>query len=297
MLNFKCPNCGGEMSVNRSGDLFCTYCDSKFNFTDKALAEYREFRYNMLYYLSSVANRTAAGADAERLWQRATEESFFTEDGGEIKISYIYRSEDGGAECFTARNNIIFVMNSDAALRFEEGVKLLVYPSADVRDLAQYFPVITGKFALKGGRTMVAVSKPEEVFPLGAFGCLAPVHAAWIVSRIENLCCVLEYSGAVHGGITLDNMFINAGTHELYLEGGWQNAKKGSGSSDLAMMRKTVIRLMGSEISKAPKMFGEFLEKKTLPDAYTDFADWDKVIELGFGGRRFEKLDLTDIRI
>ena len=51
MLNYKCPKCGGEMSVNRSGDLLCSYCDSKFNFSDKELKDYKEFRYNMLHYL------------------------------------------------------------------------------------------------------------------------------------------------------------------------------------------------------------------------------------------------------
>ena len=297
MLNFKCPNCDGELSVNRSGDLLCSYCDSKFNFSDKELKEYREFRYNMLYYLSCVANRTVAGEDTERLWQHSSSISLSAENGSEINISYIYKSERSGVECYTARNNVIFVFEGDRAERFAQGVKLLCYPSADVRDLAQYFPVITGRYALKNGKTMLAVSKPETVFPLGAFGSLDPAHAAWIVSRLENLCCVMEYSGVIHGGIALDELFINAGTHELYLIGGWENAVKGSGSTDLAMMRRTIKRLMGSEIKNAPKEFIDFLNKTPLPDAYKDFEDWDTVIEKGFGGRRFHKLDLTDIKI
>jgi DNA-directed RNA polymerase subunit RPC12/RpoP len=300
MLNYKCPKCSGEMSVNRSGDLLCSYCDSKFNFTDKELKDYKEFRYNMLRYLSSIANHTAVSDDAEKIWHRSDSESFVNTDGTDIEISYIYKSVTDGITCFTARNNVIFLFPAEKrplAERYKNGVKLLSYPSADVRDLAQYFPVITGGFELKDGAYLLSVSKPEEVFPLGAFGSLPPVHAAWIVSRLENLCCVMEYSGLTHGGISLDGLFINARTHELYLLGGWENVTKGCTTLDLAMMRDTVKRLMGSESSKAPQEFSEFLDKKHLPDAYTDFADWDKVIETGFGGRRFEKLDLTDIMI
>ena len=61
------------------------------------------------------------------------------------------------------------------------------------------------------------------------------------------------------------------------------------------MMRKAVKKLMGRLADKAPKEFTDFLDRKDPPDAYTDFSDWDKVIEVGFGGRRFEKLDLTAI--
>ena len=300
MLNFKCPNCGGEMSVSRGGDLLCSYCDSKLNFTDKDLAEYKVFRKNMLYYLSAVANRTAVSEDSEKLWQRSAEKEFSTEDGRDVSIKYIYKSEQDGVECYTARNNVVFMFPSGKkalADRFVEGTKLVNYPSADVRDLAQYFPIITGTFRLADDAVMLALSKPEEVFPLGAFGSLPPVHAAWIVSRLENLCCVLEYSGMTQGGITLNDLFINARTHELYLLGGWYNAKKEKSSTDLADLRKTVKQLMGREISKAPVQFRDFLDKRDLPDAYTDFADWDNVIETGFGGRRFEKLDLTNINI
>ena len=300
MLNFKCPNCDGEMSVNSSGDLLCSYCDSKFNFTDKDLSEYKVFRRNMLYYLSAVANRTAAGEDAERLWQKAAEKVLASADGREITINYIYMSEQDGVQCYTARNNVLFIFpptKTALADKFIAGTKLVSYPSADVRDLAQYFPVITGSFTLKDGSVMLSVSKPEEVFPLGAFGSLPPVHAAWIVSRLENLCCVLEYSGMTHGGITLNSLFINARTHELYLLGGWYNAQKTSSRTDLTDLRKTVKHLMGRELGKAPVQFREFLDKKHLPDAYTDFADWDNVIETGFGGRRFEKLDLTNISL
>lgn len=300
MLNYKCPKCGGEMSVNRSGDLLCSYCDSKFNFSDKELKDYKEFRYNMLHYLSSIANHTAVSADAEKIWQRSMCETFVNSEGTEIAVNYIYKSDIGGIECFTTRNNVIFVFSAgkrSLADKYRSGVQQLTYPSADVRNLAQYFPVITGGFELKDGSYLLAVSKSEEVFPLGAFGSLPPVHAAWIVSRIENLCCVMEYSNITHGGIDLDGMFINARTHELYLLGGWENVTVGSSTKDLAMMRQNIKRLMGKEALKAPKEFTEFLDKKALPDAYTDFSDWDNVIEKGFGGRRFEKLDLTDINV
>ncbi|MBR1863351.1 MAG: hypothetical protein IJ806_04625 [Ruminococcus sp.] len=300
MLNFKCRNCGGEMSVDRRGDLLCSYCDSRFVFTDRDLKDYKEFRYKMLYYLSAVANKTAADSDAERIWESAEGEQFETADGTDIVINHIYMGRYDGVEIYTARNSVVFVFPSGCpglADRFGNSLKCLSYPSADVRDLSQYFPHITGQFTLKDGRMMLAVSKPENVFPLGAFGSLPPVHAAWITSRLENLCCVLEYSGVMHGGIDLESLFINAGTHELYLLGGWWKSRTERGVSDLHMVRNTVKKLMGRYLSQAPGEYRRFLDSVTAKDAYDDFAQWDQVIQKGFGGRRFEKLDLTDIKI
>ncbi|MBQ5311732.1 MAG: hypothetical protein ILP19_06790 [Oscillospiraceae bacterium] len=294
MLSFKCRTCGGEMSVSKSGDLVCSYCGSKYTFTDKDLSAYREFRLKMLYYLSAQANREEY--DTEEIWSRASEASFMTADGSDISVRFVSLEENGDTAVYTARNNVIITMPPDKADRYEKAVTELGYPSADTRKLSQYFPVITGRFLLRDGRAMLAAAKPEAVFPLSLFGSLPPVHAAWILSRLENICCVLEYSGMTHGGIDTANVFINAATHEAYLLGGWEKAVKTSDKhTDLIMIRQTAERVMGKSISEAPDMFREFLKKRSFTNAYDDFADWDRVIEQGFNGRRFVKLDLTNI--
>ena len=302
MLNFKCRQCGGEMSVNRTGDLVCSYCGTHAVFSDKELAEYRDFRSRMLTYLSSIANQEANPENTDQIWTRAETETYRSAEGDDITVRYLFKSETDDVITYTSRNHVIFVFPHDktnAPDRFQENLKFLSYPSADIRKLSQYFPIYAGTFPLEDGRVMMALSKSEELYPLAAFGSLPAVHAAWIISRLENLCCVLEFSNIRHGGINLESVFINARTHEAFLFGGWEKAglcRHGS-TDDLAAIRSTAKRLLGMKFGDSPAEFQRFLNNGPESDAYSDFAAWDQVIEKGFGGRRFQKLDLCNLQI
>ena len=302
MLSFKCKICGGELSVSRTGDLVCSYCGSHSVFSDRQLAEYREFRGRMLTYLSAVANKRADSSETDLLWGGAAEERLETVNGSPVSVTYLWHGVQDGIEIYTARRSVVFVFPHGQEKKTERFIAMparLEYPSADVRSLAQYFPVLSGDTVLRDGRRLVACAKNEELFPLAAFGSLPPAHAAWIVSRLENLCCVLAFSDLRHGGIGEESVFINARTHEAFLLGGWWNAVSCAGGSadDLRDIRKTAARVMGVQKDGAPKQFLDFISGAPAKDAFSDFARWDRVIESGFGGRKFEKLDLRDLKI
>ena len=301
MITFKCPSCGGEMSVSVSGDLQCSYCRRKTVFTDKDLREYKDYRYRMLSYLSTISNR-ADSAETEKIWQNAEVQTFRIDDGRPLTIRYLFVGELDGIVIYTARKNVIFVFPPDMSTRADSFIKVvnsLSYPSADIKGLAKYFPAVSGRFLLDDGRTILSVSKDEEFFPLAAFGSLPAVHAAWIVSRLENLCCVLAYSGIYHAGISLESVFINARTHEACLLGGWWNSSLCSGGSqkDLVDLRALAKRLTGSDFESSPEEFRKFIDSPPAEDAFDDFVRWDEVIKTGFGGRKFVRLDLSNLQI
>ncbi|MBQ7541816.1 MAG: TFIIB-type zinc ribbon-containing protein [Clostridia bacterium] len=301
MVSFKCPNCGGEMSVSRTGDLLCSYCGTKQVMSDAELQSYKDFRYRMLVYLSAIAAEPAPEA-TERIWAHADSVSFTAKDGSPIAVSYLFSGVRDGVRIYTARRNVLFVFPAGAGAqieRFRNMPKLLQYPPADVKGLSSYFPTVNGIFELKDGRTLVSVSKSEECFPLSAFGSLPAEHAAWIVSRLENLCCVLAFSDLAHGGIDMETVFINARTHEAYLPGGWWNAQPCPNGSvqDLRAVRSVAKRVMGMQYDQSAKAFRDFIKRAPAQDAYADFAEWDRVITEAFGGRQFRKLDLSNLKI
>ena len=116
------------------------------------------------------------------------------------------------------------------------------------------------------------------------------VHLAWIISRMENICCALEYSELMHGNITSESVWINPFTHEGCLFGDWRKVKSKKSNGDLSNLRKTAIEL--AEDTSEPEQLYRFLNTAPDSDAYADFEKWDKVIMDGFGGHNFVKMKL-----
>ena len=303
MISFKCKNCGGEMSVDSSGSLICEYCGTKQFFKDIDLTQYKEFRSQMLNYLRGVHDAKIDGKEREEmLWGHAEEKILKSSDGDDITVRYLYAyEEDDGASVYLTRNNAIFVYTAREKAMAElamSAIGKLSFPPADVKGLSDCFPKLNGSYELAGGGMMLAFARTDNLFPLPMFGSLQPEHAAWVISRLENICCVLEYSDMIHGGISEDSVWINPFNHHAVLMGHWHSAgKKGeigtSDKNDLIYLRKTASRILGIHRNTAPKELIDFLEGKPAEDAFKDFEKWDRVIETGFGGRRFAKMDVN----
>ena len=196
-----------------------------------------------------------------------------------------------------------------------KNISLLDYPSADVRNLESFFPRISGGFVLKDGSQICVISKDEDEYPLRLFGKLSGRHVAWIFSRMENLCCVLEFSNLVHPQITQDTLYINPYTHQASLYGNWwnvgkcntfsvQNRTRLCSSQNLLAIRNTAAALLGYQDRKLlcptediPKPFADFLKSDPCVTAYDDFAYWDEMMIKSYGERRFVTMDTNDERI
>lgn len=294
MISYKCKFCGGEMTISPSGDCKCGYCGSKSNFSDAQLREYREFRRNMLLYLSAVTERKSSIEDEELLWEKAGCETFVTADGRSIQVNYLFRAVEDAVEMFFTKGAVIYVFPKEFGYLSDQmlqNINLVQYPSADMKDLPRLIPTLSARLKLSDGGVLMAFRREPAFYPLGSFGSLPYEHAAWILSRLENLCCLLEYSGLRHNGITLDAVYINPVTHEAALYGGWWNTRQvdSVGTKDLLSIRRLCLRLLGENADSSPKPFLDFLKSAPREDAYRDFARWDEVIEKELGGRKFAR--------
>ena len=200
------------------------------------------------------------------------------------------------------RKNVVLVFDEKNSAKAEEvlqGIRKVTFPAADVKGLSDCFPKFVGKYNLSDKGVMLAFERSKNLFPLSMFGSLEPEHVAWVISRLENICCVLNYSEIIHGNITEDNIWINPFIHHAVLQGGWYSVKESANAGfadkdkDLKDLRKTAERVLGIHNEEAPKEMTEFLKSVPKKDAYEDFEAWDKVIEEGFGGRRFAKMDVN----
>ncbi len=293
MLNFKCKNCGGEFEVHTHGELVCPFCGTKHYFTDQDFKGYDEFRDSLLKFLRTSNDSVAEEGDILNYWNYAHSRSFELQGGeGSVDVTFTFQTVVDDIEVFVNKDRVIYVfppkMRKAADLMLEN-VEHLSYPSADIKGLRQYLPVLDAKYDLKDFSVLLAISKPENVYPLFVFSDLHPRHVAWMISRMENLCCLLEFNELDHKHMDENNLFINPKTHEAYLYGGWWDVEKKGNHACLKELRNTAERLVGNRISEGPKMFAEFLHSKPKVPAYDDFGYWDEVIEKGFGGHNFAK--------
>lgn len=294
MLTFKCKNCGGEMSVGEDGGLLCEYCGSRYYFTDRNLSDYRSFRLLLLNYLRGVKDeKTLDLHDESNLWDRAEEASFTTKDGTEISLYYLHSSVTDGVTVYLTQNAVIYhfprlcVSKAD---RLVSVISRFEFPPADMKDLKKCCPCITGRYELDNGDVLIACQRNGNFFPLQMLGALQPEHTAWVMSRLENICCLLEYNNMSHNGITLDSVFVNPFTHQAALFGAWWGAGQRT-DKDLVDIRAAGRKALGIYYDTAPALFKKFLNEKPAPDAFADFEKWDNVITSpeGFNGRRFTK--------
>lgn len=302
MISFKCKNCGGELSVDVHGNLSCAYCESRFNFSDAELRGYREFRMEMLNYLKGEAMQSTPEQN-ERIWDMADEVVLNTADGTDIHIRHIYTYSDKVVTMYLAREMVLYIFNNRTdAEAMERGLRMIEIPPADVRHLDECFPKLQGRYDLQGGKVMLAFARPDNFFPLSMFGSLEPKHVAWMISRMENVCCVLEYSDLRHYGLSEETFFVNPFTHQGMLVGGWWSTRRATPmdaartNEDLVALRKTAMKVLGNHLSSGPKELEKFLKGSPAKNAFIDFELWDRVIEEGFGGHHFAKMDASSIQ-
>ena len=316
MKGLTCKNCGGTMVLDASGmTAICCYCESRFLLDHQDTDYYRDFFTRMNKFFAAPKSEQERKQRAEEFWEKANTETFCCQDGTEINVSYMHRYSDRDAEVYVARRNIIFHFKDNGTEKSEllrRNISLLDYPSADIRNLEAFFPRISGGFVLEDGSHLCVISKDEDEYPLRLFGKLSGRHVAWIISRMENLCCVLEFSALVHPQITPDTLYINPYTHQASLYGNWWNAGKHNtfsyqnrtllrSSQSLLGIRNTAAALLGYDNRKLiypteniPKPFADFLKSDPCVTAYDDFSYWDEMMLKAYGERKFITMDTDD---
>ena len=314
MKNLICNGCGGTMLINATGmTAVCPYCGSHAVLNHEDTDYYKSFYSQMSRFLAGSADDRERQLRADKLWETADREVFYCRDGSEAEVRYLYRSSFRDGEMLVARKSVVFRLNDPAAAeRIRRTVSFLDYPSADTRQLAQFFPNVTGGFELEDGSMLLAVSKDPDEYPLSLFGTLGGRHVAWIISRMENLCCVLEYNSLVHPLINADTLFINPYTHQASLYGGWQRAQKNNTVSaydshvlrmtdNLYGIRNTAAALLGfskagevKRSSEIPAALADFINGRPRDNAYDDFTLWDEMLIKAYGKRKFIRMDVDD---
>ncbi len=319
------------MDYDRELDLtVCPYCGTKSVIFDQDRKLFRQFRNQF----AALLNQESENLPEEGFWVETEKEELVRSDGEIIEISYFAKRRSDMCVLYVARHNIIYLFESrDAgyAARYLDMVKRITYPSPEMkRELERYVPRPVTDCLLADGRYFLAIEKPEGVYPLKMLGRLIDRHVAWILSRLENLCCLLEYNDMVLNAFTLENLFVDPGSHQIYLYGGWwfsgfrgaeiagvsesvmpyleswskwhnTGKKVCAFRTDLESIRLVAANLLGCPRREAlrtsrlvPEPFQHFLLQEPEKSPREDFAKWDRVLLESYGERKFIPLAVSE---
>jgi hypothetical protein len=204
-------------------------------------------------------------------------------------------------------------------------------------EFSRYFPysiLASGILKATEGRQILTLAKTEDVYPMRLVlehfgGKLPDRHVAWVMSRLLNISCYMNYSGVVHNGITADNCFMSPSLHSVLLLGGWWYATElgkpmigipaevfevmsvsakarriSSNMTDLESIKQIGRVLLGQNNCRllaasdlAPKPFTDFLISGSKESSIEEFKKWSKALDAAYGKRQFVPLDVTKEQI
>ena len=290
LLNIRCDNCGAEYRISSRGEMVCRFCGSMVYLSDKDFKAYKNTRDEMLHNDRFINDETADEGDILHMWNNSSRVNFTTDRGVNITMDSFYSVILDDKEVYIGSNKILIVFASVSEVtRFNNSLSQIMYPSADIKDLSRFLPNVTFKATLEDGRGIIVVSKSENIYPLFLFENLKATTVAWMISRFENLGCLLEFNDMDFDTISIEDIYINPKTHELFILDGWENVSRTPRRNYLKDIRLIAKDVM--DVSTANDMCMQFLNGEPSATAYDDFGNWDDVIMKGFGGHNFHQFN------
>lgn len=289
LMDVTCDNCGAQYRISSRGEMNCRFCGSKVYLNDKDFKNYLKTRDEMLIKDKFNNDSIMTDGDVIGFYRDYSFKYSFDVDGNILvyDVSAIYN--ESNKDIYVGASNIIFAFNDEKDYNNYLNNRKITFPSADIKKLEKYLPKVVFNGQTKDGKYIVVLDKDENVYPLEIFNVgLNPRTTAWVISRLENLGCLLEFNNIGMNKLSIEDIFINPKTHELYLYGNWENVTS-STENYLKSIRSIAKSIPVNAV--APKMYDEFLDSEPENNAYDDFKKWDEVIVKGFGGHNFNKFD------
>lgn len=116
-------------------------------------------------------------------------------------------------------------------LNYLERVKNLQYKDSNMeKEFKRYFPKVLKSFETEDNKYVILLDKTSEVLNLGLIvksyankkENFPEKQAAWILNRLYNIVCYMDFYNIVSNGISLDNIWVSPEMHSVLLFNGWE---------------------------------------------------------------------------
>jgi hypothetical protein len=254
------------------------------------------------------------------------ERHFRTRDG-RVRFAWLTRHVAECGEVLVGNRHVVHIVPPEAE-DLARAAAGRTFPFAHEAMREQFEPLLPRRVALletEQGIVFVHAKAPDQVLlaDLLKLGPVEPRHAAWMVTRLMNLACYLQWAGIVHGAIDRHCVLISPRHHRICLTGPFLcavavNARPGAlpertldelarleapgatcdSGVDPALIRLTIREALGDPagtrlaVDRAfPDPFALWLLMPGVDGAQADFRAWEQARDAAFGPRRFIQWD------
>lgn len=217
-----------------------------------------------------------------------------------FRFHWKYKKETDDGYIFDNEKYVVFVAKKGYEDLSEIAIQNLKYIEsknfqdsaiAGLKKTSRLLPKFYNQFTnTKSG--IISFAKPKNVFPLAAVlseyknshDAFGIPHATWMIGRLLNFLCFLNAAEVVHGSISIDDLWVDLDSHEIYVYGGWQFSRK-TGEKFIALpsfssrlidnhiasikLSSELVRITALKLYHA--RYNEIIMRKDLPKSVIDF--------------------------
>ncbi len=149
-------------------------------------------------------------------------EIFERANGSSFKMVYLRKHVGQGITVYVGNTRIAYLV-TDATLLGRAKKYRPKYASPKMKDeMERFMPVFAREEILTTGSLMIYERKPSQILMrdlIDAEKTIKPVDATWMISRMCNLACYLEWAKHSHCAISPEFLLVDLDDHGVYFTG------------------------------------------------------------------------------
>lgn len=242
-------------------------------------------------------------------------------NGTKFKMEYMRETVIEGMRIFTGATSIAYLVDSqNNDLLRKNGSHRWRFANKDMeKEMIRFLPLLVRKEELVNGTLIIYRRRPSQILMSDLMALngerISPIQVSWMVTRMGNIACYLEWAGLVHYSMHPEFLLVDLDSHGVSLIGPpiymtkvgerpvavpsrtlsaipsiRNSTVKAETAMDRQIIRETALALLGdrsgNRIKSDPAVRSDVAKWVSSPPAKTAVADYE-TWEHALGPRKF----------
>lgn len=269
--------------------------------------------------------------DAQKLfqmnsWEVTGQIRIVKEDGHGFELNYKEERAFEFGKVYISAKKIAYVYEKkyeDFYYRYLHSMRKIRFADDKMKkEMERFLPKVVTSLKTAEGEFCILLDKTSDVYCLASIAeqyqkknkSIPERQVAWMLNRLFNFNCYLNWLGFAHNGLTLEHIYVSPDWHSLFFYGGWEYMTRhsekmiGCPSEVYSILpfvtkdnKKTVIgtdlystKAIGKMLLGlgASTLFKEYLKKTPKKDPIEEWNSYQDVLRVVYGESKFVTWDI-----